>query len=185
MAMPATELLTAAEYLADARERRNVELIGGVLVVDEPLLPHQLVCSELLTELRWWTGGGPERGLAVCPLDVAIGEHDVYAPDVLWYAARRAPGRDDPRPYPVPDLAIEVRSASTWRYDLGPKKSGYERRGLPELWLVDTVAETVLVYRRSAPEAPAFDIALELSRGDELTSPQLVGFALAVDALFG
>ena len=44
----------------------------------------------------------------------------------------------------MPDIAVEVRSPSTWRYDIGAKKSGYERRGLPELWLVDTRADEVL-----------------------------------------
>ena len=51
-----------------------------------------------------------------------------------------------------PDLAAEIRSASNWRYDLGAKKPGYERLGLPELWLVDTSRRTVLVYRRSGPD---------------------------------
>ena len=49
----------------------------------------------------------------------------------------------------MPDLAVEVRSPSTWRYDVGAKKDGYERHGLPELWLVDTEARSVLVYRRA------------------------------------
>jgi hypothetical protein len=38
----------------------------------------------------------------------------------------------------LPDLAVEVRSPSTWRYDVGKKKATYERGGLPELWPVDT-----------------------------------------------
>ncbi len=48
----------------------------------------------------------------------------------------------------------------------------------------DDRAQTVLVYRRSAPDAPAFDVALELTEGDTLASPQLPGFALAVSELF-
>ena len=47
-----------------------------------------------------------------------------------------------------------------------------------------TMAETVLVYRRSAPDAPAFDVELELAAGESLTSPQLEGFALDVAELF-
>ncbi|MCK9247551.1 MAG: Uma2 family endonuclease [Solirubrobacteraceae bacterium] len=60
----------------------------------------------------------------------------------------------------------------------------YEERGTGELWLVDTKAQTVLVYRRSAPQVPTFDVELELGAGDALASPQLPGFALAVDGLF-
>jgi hypothetical protein len=77
----------------------------------------------------------------------------------MWYAAGRGPGRHDDRPYPVPDLAREVRSASTWRYDIGAKKAAYERARLPELWLVDTAADVVLVFRRSTPKIETFDVS--------------------------
>jgi Uma2 family endonuclease len=45
-------------------------------------------------------------------------------------------------------------------HDVGVKKRVYEDGGLPELWLVDDAAETVLVYRRSRRDAPTFDVAL-------------------------
>jgi len=77
-----------------------------------------------------------------------------------------------------------VRSPSTWRYDIGAKKAGYERHGLPELWLVDTAAEEVLVFKRSTSKAPSFDVALELTREDTITSPLLPGFAFSVAELF-
>lgn len=88
------------------------------------------------------------------------------------------------RPQPLPDLAIEVRSPSTWRYDIGAKKAAYERHGLTELWLVDVDAAVVLVFRRSQPGGMAFDVSLEVGRGEGLSSPQLSGFSLAVNELF-
>jgi hypothetical protein len=39
-------------------------------------------------------------------------------------------------------------------------------------------------FRRSAPEVTTFDVALELGRGETLSSPQLPGFELALDELF-
>lgn len=117
-------------------------------------------------------------------MDVRIDDRNVFAPDVLWYREGRAPERQDDPPYPMPDIAVEVRSPSTWRYDIGAKKSGYERHGLPELWLVDTAAEAVLVFRRSIPEALTFDVALELTREDALPSPLLPGFTFSVAELF-
>jgi Uma2 family endonuclease len=83
----------------------------------------------------------------------------------------------------VPDLAVEVRSESTWRYDIGVKKARYESAGVAELWLVDTRAPSVLVFRRSAPQAPAF-VALELERRASLASPLLPGLALDLTRLF-
>ena len=64
------------------------------------------------------------------------------------------------------------------------QEAAYERQGLPELWLVDTVAECVLVSRRSSPESATFDVELTVARGETLTSPLLPGFELALDELF-
>ncbi len=80
--------------------------------------------------------------------------------------------------------ASEVRSPSTWRYDVGREKSVYEDAGLPELWLVDDHAETVMVFRRTGRAQTGFDVALELGAAETVTSPQLPGFSLPIDDLF-
>jgi Uma2 family endonuclease len=85
----------------------------------------------------------------------------------------------------MPDLAVEVRSPSSWRRDVRVKKPNYERHGAVELWLVDTTSQIVFVHRRSAPQAPRFDVAPERRVGDPLTSPLLPGFQLAVGEIFG
>jgi Uma2 family endonuclease len=84
----------------------------------------------------------------------------------------------------VPDLVVEIRSPSTWRCDIGVKKANYERHGARELWLVDTAADVVFVFRRSRARAPRFDVSVDLGAGETLTSPLLPGFALAVGEIF-
>jgi Uma2 family endonuclease len=103
---------------------------------------------------------------------------------VVWVREERLPAPVEGRLEGLPDLAVEVRSPSTWRYDVGKKRAAYERAGLPELWLVDTRAESVLVFRRSTPAAPSFDLELELSGEDELRSPLLPGFSVPAERIF-
>jgi Uma2 family endonuclease len=184
-AMPVAERMTAEEFLAipSTAERSWAQLVGGELVMDPPLLKHQLVCGEIFHELMLWSRAGDGRGMPLTSIAVGIGPHDVDVPDVHWYRTSRIPARDASAPCAIPDIAVEVRSPSTWRYDIGAKKSGYERAGLPELWLVDTAADEVLVFRRSKPDATSFDIALELTREETLSSPLLPGFALLLDAV--
>lgn len=182
--MQVAQPITADEYLALDLEEQRTELIDGAIVVNEPRLPHALLCMRLIRALDDWIRTGADRGLVTVPIDVRIDDRNVYAPDLLWYSAARAPAPDAPWPYPLPDLAIEIRSPSTWRHDVGAKKSAYEREGLPELWLVDGDAGVLLVFRRSAPQAPSFDVALELDRSATLRSTLLPGFALDVGALF-
>jgi len=185
-AMPVAQRMTAEEFVAAPvpDHGRPWNLVDGEVVVNEPTRLHLRVQRNLLVALNDWTRAAPGRGSAELPADVAIDDRNVFVPDLLWYAADRLPPEDAPAPYPMPTLAVEVRSASTWRYDVGAKKAGYERHGLPELWLVDTAAATVLLYRRPRPGAPTFAIELELAEGDELTSPLLSGFRLAVTDVF-
>ena len=183
-AMAVGALMTADEYLALGEGHPRTQLIEGEVILVEAKLLHQIICGDLEFGLRTWTMAEPAQGLAVRPIDVKLNERNVYNPDILWYAEDRVPARNDQPPYPMPNLAIEVRSESTWRYDVCVKKRIYEERGLPELWLVDTRAQAVRVFRRSSAEATAFDVVLELERDEHLTSPQLPGFSLALGELF-
>ena len=186
MPMPVQQRMSADEFLARpfGEGPRWQELVEGELVVNEPTALHNLVQTNLLYALLSWVRGGDGRGRVFIPLDVKLDDHNVFAPDISWYAAHRAVDVRAEPPYPRPDLAVEIRSRSTWQHDIGAKKSTYERHGLPELWLADTAAEELLVFRRSQAAAERFDVTLALGRGDALKSPLLPGFALPLDELF-
>lgn len=181
--MSVTTSMTVEEF--SARDwPYGTQLIAGEVVMNQPKLPHQLALGVLHSRLLAWTEAGAGRGLACLSVDVRLSDHDLYGPDVWWIgeARRPAPGATDLQG--LPDLIVEVRSPSTWRYDIGPKKANYEAAGLAELWLVDTAEPSVLVYRRSAPGAPGFDVAIELTVDDQLTSPLLPGFSCPVEDVF-
>lgn len=183
-AMVTVQRITAQEYLATPDETVRSELVEGEVIVHGPSATHQRVLGDLYSALDRWIRAVPEgRGSPWWPLDVLIDEHNVFSPDLLWYAEGSGPVRGDERPYPIPALAVEVRSPSTWRYDIGAKKAAYERNGLAELWLIDTSASELFVFRRSAPKQPTFDVALELEASGTLTSPLLPGFTLSVGTL--
>jgi len=184
--MPATKAMTAAEFLARpiTQDSGFESLVEGEVVVTDPNLMHGALQARILVALTSWIAQGAQRGSVHLPADVQLDEHNVYKPDILWYSQPRKPDLRSPRPYPMPDIGAEVRSPSTWRFDIGAKKRGYERHELLELWLVDTEAAEILVFRRSRAGAAEFDVALELAAGDYLTSPQLGGFSLNLEELF-
>jgi Uma2 family endonuclease len=174
--------ITADEYLL-LDLPRGTQLIDGLIVLHSPRMLHQVLHGRLFRAIDGWVTADDGRGIVVSPLDVLIDDRNVFAPDLLWYAAAHVPAIRQPPPYPVPDLAIEIRSPSTWRYDVAAKKDAYEREGLRELWLVDGESGVLLVLRRSAEGRASFDVALELDRSATLESPLLPGFALDVGAL--
>ena len=183
--MAVAQRMTVEEYLKIADDLpHRTSLVEGEVVVNQPTPLHQGLLLDLAFILKSWCQAQPGRGEVTAPLDVQLGDRNYFAPDLMWWRSGRERGRRDTRPQPLPDIAVEIRSPSTWRYDIGSKKTRYEQHGLRELWLVDSVADEVIVFRRSAPAAPEFDISLQLARGDSLTSPQLPGFALPLDDLF-
>lgn len=131
-----------------------------------------------------WSEAEPGRGLPGLSVDLTMGPSDVYGPDLWWISEERRPERGATALPGLPDLVVEVRSPSTWRYDVGVKRSVYEARGIAELWLVDTKARRVLVNRRSSPSVATYDETLEVGDGDDVTSPQLPGFSVPARNLF-
>jgi len=176
--------MTAEAYFATSVEGDHAQLVDGEIVVNEPRPIHAQLHIALAASLKAWTDAAEGRGLALLPTDVVIDEWNVFGPDVLWIAERHRPADLRERLARAPDLCAEIRSPGTWRYDIGRKKAVCEEGGLPELWLIDDVAETVLVFRRSVPRAPTFDATLELAGDDVLRSPQLPGFELSLRRLF-
>ncbi len=183
MALTSTRL-TADEYFALPPTEQRTQLINGEIVVTEANLRHQRIAGEIYFLLTAWLRANPGHGEAGFPVDVHLDDFNVFAPDVWWVPEEERPARDAKRIVGPPALAVEVRSPSTWRYDVGVKKRTYERLGLAELWLVDIAADTVLVYRRSSPEAAEFDVVLEVEAGEPLTTPLLPGFSVDLAALF-
>ena len=176
--------LTAEQYYAATVEGDRKQLVDGEIVVNEPKAIHAVLQERVAFALGAWVRAGEGRGLSMMPTDIRMDEHNVYGPDLLWFSAEHAPADLDAYPERVPDLCVEIRSQSTWRYDIGAKQRVYEAGGLPELWLLDDASSTVLVYRRSSPRSRTFDTALELGRGEALTSPQLPGFEPSIEELF-
>ncbi len=184
-AVPVKQSMKAEQFLARpfAEGLRGQELVDGEIVVSEPTARHNVVQGNLFAAFHTWVRGAEGRGQVFIPLDVRLDDLNVFAPDISWYRASNPVDEDAQPPYPLPDLAVEVRSPSTWRHDIGAKRAGYERHGLAELWLVVIAAERALVFRRSPGGTTHFDVALELGRGEVLSSPLLPGFAPTLDEL--
>jgi Uma2 family endonuclease len=183
MALTSTRL-TAEEYFALPPTEQHSQLIDGAIVVNEPTVRHQRITGEIYLLLTMWLGENPGHGEAGLPVDLLLDERNVFAPDVWWVPEEARPARDAKRIVGPPALAVEVRSPSTWRYDVGAKRKTYERLGLAELWLVDTESSSVLVYRRSSPGSPELDVALELGASESLTTPLIPGFEIDLADLF-
>jgi Uma2 family endonuclease len=169
--------LTAEAFLARTGWPARVQLVDGAVVVDRPSEVHDLVAGRIFAKLVTFTGAQAGRGTAGLAVPVTVTADNVYAPDV-WWARPGRPDAEAKRLDAVPDLAVEVRSPATWRYDSAAKRRRYGEAGTAELWLVDHQARKVVVHRRSAADSRGFDATFTVPAGEILLSPLLAGFVL-------
>jgi len=123
-----------------ARHQRLLVRLVELLVTPSPSARHQRLLVrlvELLAPLARSVGGE----VLVAPIDVALADHSVVQPDLVWVGAHRR-GIVRERVEGAPDLVIEVLSPATARRDLGEKLALYARAGVLEYWLLDSEKRT-------------------------------------------
>jgi Uma2 family endonuclease len=104
----------------------------------------------------------------------------VVAPDVGFVLKRRMPESVPKRGYfrLRPDLAVEIVSPTDERADMRRKQAIYERVGVPVVWWIDPLRETVAVHKLGEPIE-------HLDRTGHLDGGTLLpGFSLALEVLF-
>ena len=104
----------------------------------------------------------------------------VRAPDVAFVSRARIPASGIPTFYwsGPPDLAVEVRSPTDVRSEIGEKIAEYLQFGVRQVWFVDPTARSVTIHRPNvAPESLGESETLE---GGEV----LPGFRYPLSRLF-
>lgn len=115
-------------------EPRCELLFGRLYVTPSPISRHQIVAQVLwqhLERIAEAAGGIVFQA----PLDVALADHSVVQPDLIYVSAARLEIVGD-HIEGAPDLLVEVLSPSTARLDRGEKLDLYALSGIQEYWLI-------------------------------------------------
>ncbi len=173
--------LTVADYMNTSDEVRCQLIDGELVLAPSPTDKHQAVSAEMFVALRQFVR---QRRLGIvrfAPLDVVFPNHEVFQPDILFVSDDRADIITEANIQGAPDLVVEILSPSSARYDRGHKQTVYAREGVREYWIVDPAAETVEVLSESAA---GWTLAATFGFEDDLVSPLLPGFAVALGQVF-
>jgi Uma2 family endonuclease len=166
--------MTIADYRKLPPDDWRYQLIDGEIVMaPAPSFFHQRILSALEDE---------ELGQVLCaPLDLFLDDNNVYQPDVHFISREREWIIQDDGLHGAPDLVVEVLSPRTARYDLNPKRAGYARAGVRELWFVYPEAKRVdLLYLEKNPDASADSYSL----GQTFSSPLCPELEISIDKIF-
>lgn len=131
---------------------------GELFVTPMPVPRHQVIAQRLFLCLYPYVTKHQIGSVFDSGTDVIFGPRNGVVPDVAVYPVRpeRLPKKWVNAPKPI--LLAEVRSDSTWRRDVGPKRSLYVRRKIPEYWIVDGDDRTVVVVRPGHEDAVITDV---------------------------
>ena len=177
----AKHALTDQDYLALTDDRRFELIEGELCMVPSPGFFHQAIARNL-GFILWQHVKSHDLGvILLAPMDVALSDHDVVQPDVLFISKARREIITDTCIRGAPDLVIEVVSAANRERDLLVKKGLYARHHVREYWIVDPESRTVEPLTRSGGGFLSRGL---FSPGETLESAELPGLLLPVAQLF-
>ena len=140
--------ITRHEYAQIPFGAPNYQLIEGDLVMaPSPGSFHQDIVLNLAAIFRDHLRAHPVGKIYVAPLDTYLSDLNVYQPDLLFIRKENLSIIEEHGVEGAPDLAIEILSKTTSKYDLGIKRTVYARTGVEELWIVDPTKRTLALYR--------------------------------------
>jgi Uma2 family endonuclease len=172
---------THADLLVIPADGKRREIVDGELfVTPSPVSKHQRILGRIVSRFYRYLDDHPIGEVLIAPLDVILSDYDVLEPDLLFVLnEHRGVVQDWVRG--APDLVIEILSPTTASRDRGPKLKAYARFGVPEYWIVDPEQKSIEVYRAGERR---YELAHTFQEQEELTSPLLPGFVLAVIRIF-
>jgi Uma2 family endonuclease len=176
---------TFEDYLRLPDDGQRYEVLRGSLyVTPAPAYDHQFPVTKLTSFLDVFVTKRDLGILLVAPFDVRLPRHlaDPVEPDLVFFRKGNEPQSGDKYFVGVPDLVIEVLSPKSRRVDQGTKLEIYQEAGIPEYWMVDPLARTVLIYRLD--EERVYAEWARVGEGKTVTSVVLPGLKLSVSAIF-
>lgn len=140
------EPLTVEDLEGMPDDGHRYELVDGTLLVTPaPATRHQICVVQLSSALL--AASSPEHLVLVAPYDWVVGPRTLFQPDLL-VALRSDVG--EKRLEKPPLLVVEVLSPSTRRVDLATKRMAYAEAGVPDYWIVDPGAPSIVALHLQA-----------------------------------
>jgi len=182
MATEVIPKLTYEEFRRLPDDGKRYELIHGeVHLTPSPTTKHQFALQNLSRSLDPFVFKHRLGEIFVAPLDVRLSRDTAVQPDPIFISNSRARIIKENYIDGAPDLVVEILSPSTAAHDRATKLALYAEAGVPEVWLLETVAKTVEVLKLQGKK---YLVDSALAGEQKLTSSQFPGWELPLTDLF-
>lgn len=138
---------TILEVFESLPEGTLCELINNKIVMPPaPSYEHQGTSRIIFRQLDDFVVANDLGDVRYAPVDVYLGNENVFQPDLLFIAKERLSIVQGGKVRGAPDLVIEILSPGNHNYDRKEKRSVYERFGVKEYWIVNKDTKQVTGY---------------------------------------
>ncbi len=138
---------TAMEVFKIPPEGTLCEVINGQLFMSpSPLTNHQVIVTDLLTDINFYCKRSKSARVFVAPYDVYPDENEnAVQPDIVVVLKENTHIIKE-HIHGVPDIIIEVLSEVNKNHDLVRKKELYERFGVKEYFIIEPASGMVTPF---------------------------------------
>lgn len=138
---------TAMEVFKILPEGTLCEVINGQLFMSpSPLTIHQIIVTDLLTDINFYCKKSKSARVFVAPYDVYLDEEEnAVQPDIVVVLKENSSIIKE-HIHGVPDIIIEVLSEGNKNHDLVTKKELYERFGVKEYFVIEPGSRVVMPF---------------------------------------
>ncbi len=174
-----------AEFYDWVTPDMKAEFIEGEIVVHSPVrFKHNLVLKRLLLLLDTYVEQRQLGYVGIEKLMTRFTRND-YEPDLCFFAQAKSQFfTSEQTVFPIPDLIVEVLSASTESRDRGVKYDDFESHGVGEYWIIDAQTEVIEQYLLTAiGRKQSYTLQFKGQTG-QLQSQAIAGLTLSVESLF-
>ena len=194
ISVPATEAtkkkISFEDYLLMPEINHPYEIIDGEFMPSPAPIPvHQRMSANIFKRLDEHVEASDLGVVFYAPVDIILQRHPLRTrqPDVLFIHKDKLSGTGFDAIEElqileiVPDLVVEVLSASDTEKVLSGKLSDYQRIGVRECWLVSREARSVEVLQLTKEQSQSLG---HFGLGETIRSEVFSDFQLTVDAIF-
>jgi Uma2 family endonuclease len=162
-------------------EDKKMEFINGEIIFQSPAkLRHTIAIKLLLKLLDTFVVKNDLGFVGSEKMLISLTRND-YEPDVCFFDKSKSVNfLPEQMQFPAPDLAVEVLSPSTEKYDRETKFQDYAAHGIREYWIIDAEHEIIEQYFLENEE---YELLLKAKDGT-IESVVLPEFKIQIRAVF-
>jgi Uma2 family endonuclease len=140
---------TIEDLLKCPKDGRKYELVDGEILVSPAGSRHAEIVGKIVHIFASFLETHPVGRVYPDNLGIRLPNGNLRSPDVTFVRREKLPSGKSPEGFGefIPDLAIEVLSPQDSLREVGQKVGEFLECGVPLVWVVDPVQETVTVYR--------------------------------------